>query len=54
MGGEVSEMRGQTKDDLGKVEEAIANFDAAIHSIQKMLKSTSSEAWPERLFDNLH
>ncbi len=30
MGGEVSEMRGQTKDDLGKVEEAIANFDAAI------------------------
>ena len=31
MGGEVSEMRGQTKDDLGKVEEAIANFDAAIH-----------------------
>ena len=30
MGGEVSEMRGQTKDALGKVEEAIANFDAAL------------------------
>ena len=30
MGGEVSEMRGQTKDDLSKVEAEIANFDAAI------------------------